>query len=382
MAQTTAGNPVLTQTVREGNTTTPPAAAPLEFTQASYLIPRNETAANTSGVEFGGNFSFTVAANGYLDNLVLTITASGGSATSGSTTSNAVMAPDAPWNVIQNITLFSPGGTKPLYVVSGYQAYLITMFGGYRVGNPTNWPEYSAPNSGGNFAVPYYIPIAFIRRMALGALANMNAASLFEVSITFAPSSAVYSTPPATLPTLSVSCKSENWTKPAPQSAGPRPVPQMQEPPLLGTTQYWMSQKSGILTGDTEYISTQVGNVIRNFILITRDASTGQRVDALPDLTRVELNDVLIDQLSPNIIARKAQKWYPNVGPLPTGVYPYPLCTDWDGQAGEELRNQYIATTNSDKLSFSGDWGTTGVQLEILTNYIAFTGPYLTQFQG
>lgn len=376
MATTTA-NPQPTSTVNTGNTTVPTPSTTLDFTQSSFKIPRNESQMSQSGLTFGDSYSQTLQANGYLAGIEVNVQATGGS---GAVTA-AVGAADSPWNAITRISLVSPGATKPIYTLSGYNAFLAGQFGGYRIGDLTKRSYYSAVQASGNFGFSLYIPVEIISRMGLGCLANMNSAALYTLEIELAGDTTVYTTAPGTLPTIAITVRSWNYTKPAPQNT--QGVKQSDVPPLFGTVQYWTAQKSNALSGETFYNSTRVENLIRNIILVTRDSSTNARADYLPDLTRINLNGTLISQISPNIAADNAIKWFPELTApaLPLGVYVWSMCYDYDGRAGEELRNLWLPTQNSDKLEFSGNFANS-TTLELVTNDIAASGPYLTSFIG
>jgi hypothetical protein len=367
---TTHPNPI----VGPGNSTAVPTLPKtLNFVQSSFKIPRQESQANVSGLAFGSTYQEQIQANGYLAYIRVRITASGGVGTTA-----AVAEADAPWSAIQTLSFYLPGGTKPIYVLTGYQAYLACLLGGYRRGDPASWPDYSAVAATGDFTFSLMIPLEIISRNALGALANMNSGSLFEVQINLAPAASVYSTDPTTLPTIAVSLHTVNYTQPQPQSDGNPPVAQETAPPLPGTTQFWSSQASAGLSGLNAYVSQRVGNAYRNLIFVTRQA--GVRVAGMPSPFRLALNGT-------EIWTPTNEEWlnwaYEVYGfDMPLGVYPFPRTLDFDGSPGEELRGQWIPTSTGDKLESSGVWPTTATTLEIITNDVAPTGDYLTGFIG
>ncbi len=374
---TVASNPGQAQ-VAAGNSgmasSTPPKQQ-LLFAQASYLMSKPESDANYSGVAMGNSISFNLEANGFLADLKLFIVASGGVGT----TTPAVAAPDAPFNVIQSITVSSPGGTKPIVVLSGYQLYLANLLGGYGYKDPASRPSYSAVNAGGNFAFQLTVPIQISERSGLGALANMNSSSLFTVTVNFAPSTSVYTTAPSpTVPTLGVSASSRNWVKPAPKNELTG-VAQEQYPPFGGmgpsggelvsqATQYWTNQVTAqFAAGDYPYISTRVGNLIRNIILVTRES--GARADNLPSNFRITINNTDFQTWTPASIADANYEQYGFV--MPAGVYVIPRTTDLTaGAPGEELRSQWIPTLTNTKLKFEGVYNAAGT-LEVITNDVA-----------
>ena len=143
---TTTGNPQPTAQVSTGTTTVPQSTTTLDFSQATFKIPRTESQMSQSGIPFGGSYSATLEANGYLAGVEINVQATGGS---GATTA-AVGSADSPWNAITRISALSPGGTKPFYTLTGYQAFLAAQFGGYRIGDLTKRPQYSAVQGSGD----------------------------------------------------------------------------------------------------------------------------------------------------------------------------------------------------------------------------------------
>jgi hypothetical protein len=346
----------------------------LTFKQASKKVPRPEYNATVNGIALGGSYQKQVEANGFLSDLKLRITVSGGV---GSTTAG-VLAADAPWNIINSVNFFAPGGGSPLLTLTGYDLYLATTFGGYRYGNPADFPTYVGADSGGNFQFTLVIPVEIIRRSGIGLLENLNSGSLFSVQINFAGASTVYSTEPGTVGTIGVMVFSNNYTQPEPKST--TGLAQETIPPLFGTTQYWTQQASSALTGTASYTSMRVGNVIRNLILKTTQA--GVRVDALPDPFRVTLNNKEWQVWTPETIKDHNYEVFKDVAPVPTGVYIIPLTTDFDGHPGDEIRSQWLPTTTATKLQFEGNWGSTATVLEVVTNDIAVVGDYLNRWVG
>jgi hypothetical protein len=360
---TVTQNPPQTPIPTGGEAASAQPTQALLFTEASYRVPRKETDLQATGLEFGSTFSGEVQANGFLDALNVYITASGGS---GSTTA-AVAAPKAPFSVIQTIQLFSPGGTKPLLTLSGYELYLANLLGGIDAGKITSLPSYQGVDSNGNFQFRIKIPVSISKRTALGALENMNSGSKFELSIVFAPASAVYSTAPdPTLPTLSVTTWSENWVQP-PAKNEVTGVPQETAPPLLGLTSYWTSWKSGVLgAGEQEFYPNRVGQVIRNWILVTE--VSGVPTNVLSGVLRFTITNTEYKNIDNTFTLDEMYEVYD--ANLPAGVYPIPLTTDFDGHAGFELREQWVPTTTATKLQFAGNF-TQECQVTVITNDIA-----------
>ena len=371
-----SGNPAQVPSGQGGETSQQgPPPKILTFKQASKKVPRPEYNATLNGIAFGGSYQKQIEANGFLADIRVRVTVSGGVGT----TTAAVLAADAPWNIIDSINFFAPGGGSPLLTLTGYNLYLATTFGGYRYGDPVNFPSYVGVDAGGNFQFTLCIPVEIIRRSGIGLLENLNSGSLFSVQINFAGDTTVYSTAPSpTVGTIGVQLMTNNYTQPSPKST--TGLTQETIPPLFGTTQYWTQQASSALTGTASYTSMRVGNVIRNLILKT--TQSGVRVDALPDPFRVTINNKDWKVWTPTNLKDYNYEVYKDVATVPTGVYIIPLTTDFDGHPGDEIRSQWLPTTTATKLQFEGNWGSTATVLEVITNDIAVVGDYLNRWVG
>jgi hypothetical protein len=125
-----------------------------------------------------GTYYFDVPTYGFLSGLYITATVSG------CTGATATYYEDAPWSMIGSITVYDVNGTPLFGPVSGYDAYLIAKFGGYRLFAPdisSLAGQYNKPTSGNfNFILPIYFEFG---QDGLGALANQDASAKYRVQI-------------------------------------------------------------------------------------------------------------------------------------------------------------------------------------------------------
>lgn len=315
-----------------------------------------------------------VPAIGFLAHVVLEVVASGGD---GSTTA-AVAAGDAPFNVFEQLQLADVNG-NPLYgPFGGYFAYLVEKYGAYSfISDAKQKPSFADVDTNGDFAWVLRIPIQISGRDALGALANMNASQTYKVSYTVAAASQIYDTQPApTLPSVRVRGRIEVWTQPNATSVTGQP--QQQRPPMHGTTQYQALSTFNVNNGEQVVRLSRVGNIVRTIIGVLRDGSDVRTDADWPDPVRFEYDGSLIENITERVHHDRMAERYGLVhgaadaaGGLDTGVRVWEFSHDMDGHPGWEDRQLYLHTTQATRLDLAGVFGTNADQLQVVTNDIA-----------
>lgn len=304
-----------------------------------------------------------VPANGYLRSIVLDVEVSG--------TTGATYNDDAPWNVLENVTLSDVNG-QPIVMLSGFDLYLANLYGGYVAhADPKDYPGYAS--SGTGFSFQLRIPVEIVQRNALGCLANLNAAMTYKVKITLAPIASVYASN-GTGASLHLRATCESWSNPL--AADMFGVPNTTTPPALGTTQNWSEYVAPVTVGQNTIRLPRVGNVIRNLVFVNRDSS-GDRTDTgLPS----ELS-LLIDgnQWRRNSFAYELQRMYElysyGTGDRPAGVWVLPLTDDFDGMPGDELGDYWLQTSGATRLELQGAFSAAGSLTVITNDILAWAAP-------
>lgn len=298
-----------------------------------------------------------VPSKGYLRHIVVDVLGSG--------TTGATYNADAPYNVLESIQLADVGG-QALLQLSGYDLMLANLFGGYaQHADPTDYPGYSLGATGFRFQLR--IPVEIVQRNALGALANQNAAMTYKVKATLAPIDSVYATN-GTSAEVRIRMTLEAWAQPLP--ADINGVPNITQPPALGTTQNWSEYVKPTTIGQNTIRFPRVGNTIRNLVIINRDSS-GDRTDTgLPE----EIS-LLIDgnQWKRNALDYELQRMFEQyaygTAERPAGVFVIALTDDFDGTPGEEIGDYWLPTTGATRLELQGVFTAAG-SLTVLTNDI------------
>lgn len=317
----------------------------------------------------------TVPAYGYLRSLCLQVTATGA-------TGAGVLSEDAPFNVLQNISVTEPNGA-PIYgpITNGFSAYLIQKWGGYRAGGIDDAklnPGYSTDGSG-NFSFILRIPVEIIPREALGALPNQNDTARFRLKYSVAPNSVVYSTQPTVQPTITVTGWMEAWDQPSQDSGG---LANQITPPAMNTTQFWSEALPTVGAGQQQLKIDRLGNYIRNIIFVHR-RNGGTRANGqtdFPDPITFFLDARPMDFLTKNAfleqMAERGQlrtNSFEAAGGPNNGVFVYDFTSDFDGSIGFELRNRWLGTLGSERLEWRGSFANAGTTT-VLVNDVAVAG--------
>lgn len=314
-----------------------------------------------------------VPAVGFARHIVLLIEATGGVAGGATVAAHE----DAPWSCLQSVQLTDTNGAPIFGPLDGYDVYLANKWGAYNfLTDPKSSPVYSAVASTGNFAFLLRIPIEIGNRDGLGALPNQNAANTFQVAYTLSPSASVYTTAPDTKPAVRRRFYLEAWSQPGAVDLAGRQ--QEQQPPAVGTTQFWRREQHPINSGEQTIRLTRMGNLIRGLIFIFRNDSSPSVRNSTewPDPARLTLDSRQVQNLSSSVWKHFMAERYGFDGAaaaangLDTGVFVWDFIHDFDGKAGAELRDQYLATTQATRLELSGSFGGGGT-LTVLYNDVA-----------
>jgi hypothetical protein len=251
-----------------------------------------------------------------------------------------------------------------VYPLTGYQLFLANLVGGYRGFNdPTLHPDYVGTI---NASFMLRLPVEITPWDGFGSLANQNPQSPFRVAITTGTVTDLITGGAPTAPTVRIRGYLEAWS-PVP-AADMNGRPQETAPPGHGATQYWSVETPNVASGTVQVPIRRTGNLIRNLILVFRDAGARSATVEPDDLTlRWDGRNVRIRE--PVQLMRADFRDATNTN-LPVGVIPYIFTDDQDGTAGYESRHLYLPTVPSTRLEFEGTFGAAGT-VEIITNDIA-----------
>lgn len=333
----------------------------IPFVRAShrYLEPAFDVS-NTPGAAALDLGPFDVPPYGYIRAVRLLVTVSGAVLGTG------VLSADFPWNIIQRATLQDTNGYPLVFPLTGYQLYLANFFGGYRGFNdPALHPDYVGTI---NASFMLRLPVEITPWDTFGSLANQNPQSPFRVALTLNTFAAQLSTVgTATAGAVRIRGYLEAWS-PVP-GANMRNQPQETAPPGHGATQFWSVETPNVAAASQQVPIRRVGNLIRNIILVFRDATALRSATVEPDDLTLRWDGRNVRIREANQLQRADWRDMSNTNP-PVGVLPYILTDDQDGTAGYESRHLYLSTVPSTRLEFEGTFGAVGT-VEILVNDIA-----------
>lgn len=320
-----------------------------------------------------------VSAMGYMRAIVLHVATDGTGAGGG-----ADGHEDAPFNVLQNVSLQDTNGTSVISSIDGHTLYLINKWGGYSGSeyDPAELPTFNDVDADGEFSFKLRLPVEICERDGLGALPNLNAASTYKLNYTIASASQVYTAEPATTtPGVRVKATLEAWSQPRPSDLFG--APNETGPPRQGTTSYWTTSTVNVSPGDQRIALKRMGNLVRNWFFIFRndDGSPTRETAEFPAELRFELDNRIIDTLPKELWQDQMYERYGQA--QDDGVFVVDYTHDADGRPGNEGRNLYKPTTQGTKMEIIGSFGGGGV-LTIVTNDVkpAGDGAQLTSGQA
>lgn len=330
-----------------------------------------------------------IPAYGYVRNLVLLVTASGG--TGG--TPAVTFTEAGIFGALKNIYLTEPNGAVISQFDSGYDLYLANKWGGYGhvVGSdPKADPQYSTGTSDDldGFSFLLRIPVELNCRDGLGSLPNQNAAATFKLRMTLGKVADIAGgTLPTTLPNVRVRVFLEAWDQPEISSAG---ATNQVTPPAMNTTQFWSSQTYTVNSGQNTIRLTRVGNYVRNLIFVMRDSTPdragGEDIWMDADPVYLYLDTRPLDIIEPNNWRNTMYQrsgFGATVGTevpaanaprgLDDGVRVYDFAHEFDGTLGHENRDLWLPTLGSTRLEVQFNASAAGT-LQVLTNDVAIAG--------
>lgn len=321
------------------------------------------TALPTATTQF---VNLNVPSFGFLRNILLIVTTSGGVAGS------AVASGDFPYNVFSEITLLDTNGA-PLYgPVDGYSAFLSNKYGGYTYNcDPAAVPDALVASSNlVNFSFILRIPVEINANSGFGSLGNMNSAASYKLRLGINTVANIWSvTTGLTAPTVNIDIYMECWTPPDLYDAFGRP--QETEPPSHGTSQAWSKQTFAINAGANQILLTRMGNLLRNVIFVVRDSSGVRRTFAnMPtpltlqwDSRQMFVEDIRIRRM---YMAERYQQVAGVAGPE-TGVLLYSYMHDVLNHGGDGGVALFIPTVQGSRFELDGNNFAVG-SVDILVN--------------
>jgi hypothetical protein len=324
-------------------------------------------------------------AAGYLRQIRATVTC-----TAAANVATVAFKQDAPFNVLQQVSLLTANGDTLISTIDGYALYVENKYGAFGTGanDPLADPNFSlVAGSGanaGSFSFEIVIPVEIDSRDAYGALQNMAANQSFLLNLSLNSLANIYSTQPTNAPTVSIDATMEYWSAPAETNADG--ALQATAPLASGTVSLIQTQTPVINPGAYQNLQLlNVGNTVRHIIFILRDAA-GNRTEAdWPTVFNLNVNnDPWMRKTVKQWRAQMAREYRytggvsaaPTINKLDNGVF---VITDFmnDGSSGASRveatsnRNEWLVTGSATALNMEVNaWGAAASNLLILQNNI------------
>lgn len=315
--------------------------------------------------------------NGFLGGFYILVEAT----TSGNSAATAFNA-NAPFNVIQTVT-FNDTNNKPILgPMSGFDLSQVMKLGGYNHSDdPKNSPIYSVTTgsgaTGGSFTFVLRLPVELVHRDALGNLPNKSASATYDVSITLAASTDVYSVAPTAQPSVRVRIAQFGWMDPNQTDMKGNPV--NQNPPGVQTTQYWAKQTYTLNNGFVTQRLQGIDSLLRNLIFILDNAGVRTTADTdWPDPFTFQYETaqpvIRIKNIWRHMIGEAFgyNATVDTAGGRDSGVYPLWWNQDFGLKPGAETRLGYLPVSSATTLVASGTFGSAGSTktLTVLVNKV------------
>lgn len=325
--------------------------------------------------------TYEISPNGFLRGLFVLV--------EGVTAGNAAAAAftaDAPFNILDTITL-SDTNNKPIFgPMNGHDWYEILKFGGYHnLSDAKESPVFSATTgtgaTGGSFTFAMWLPIELVSRDGLGSLPNKSSSATFNVSMRLAALNQIYSTAPTAAPSVRVRVQSVGWMDP--NAADMRGNPVAQNPPAVQTTQYWSKQTYSLNSGQFSQRLQGIDSLVRNLIFVLLDTNNSRtQGDAdFPDPFVMQYETSQPINRIRNVWRHMIGTRYGYSAAVETaggrdyGVYPETYAEDFSNAPGAETRLGYLPVSSATTLNVSGTLGGTGSHtLVVLVNKVVPAG--------
>jgi len=323
---------------------------------------------------------------GYLRRLRLLVTGT----TSGNSAAVAFQ-PDAPFNILQNITFTSPNGDSIISILDGFALYALNKYGAFSTGpvDPVADPSFVATvgtgATGGSFQFVIDIPLEIDARDAFCALQNMAANQQFQLQLGLNSIAQVYSTAPTTPAQVTITAVMEYWSAPAATNSDGNV--QATAPIGDGSVSLIQTQSPALVPNAQQNIQLlNVGNVIRNTVLILRNSSGVRDETDFPAVSNWYVNNDLWyrkdkalwrSQMAREYGFKSAPAATPTAGALDNGVY---VLTDFmnDGSGGGDgvvnggqNRDLWLVTGPGTAFNYEAqNWGAGASSLQVIQSVV------------
>lgn len=369
------------QAAEDANTKTIAPAAGIRFTVASRSQRRFANVQTVNNESAGSFQPVQLPATGWVRKLELFFTQTVTFASGG-----AVVAGDAPWNLITAITLTDATGQPIVQPISGYNLYLVNKYfaSSSPVGaNPMAWanphmgPEFNhaATGTSGTAAFRLVLNLEQDFNNGYGCIPNLDSNASLQLKVDYAARTVAYTgtTPSATAFSMRVD---QHYYAPVGPTLGNMAV--NANPPGMGDyleTRY----ETQTVTAAAENIVnvTNRGGLIRGIIAISRNAGTRTAFTAATNVGLILDNNPIDEGITLAAFQDYMRRTYGYLGadlttsyaPLSAGVLPGldAGVLVWNEAAMAGGRDNWLSTRVGSLLQLKVTPGASATQLELVT---------------
>ena len=324
--------------------------------------------------------------------LETTITATGNAAT-------VVFQPDMPLGVYSAVNFHDAQGTS---IVGAFDSFTLAMsqkwFGFTNNSDVVQSAVYSATpgsgGSGGSATMVFRIPVEVVSRTGVGSQINTDTQSPLVLSLSVAASTAIYSTAPTSLPTVTTVVSFGGYWN---QSGNPNTFA---TPTAVGSLNYinWTNYPG--LSGQQQFQLSNIGlgNSILNLLFINRLTAGARSDTSFANPLQVAYRGNVLGSWSELLWKHLMSEAYgygnPTLdaglganaatttgqGSLNLGVYNLWFNADFTYDPGNTLFYGMLNTAVGDSIELTGNWSAGSTLYEII-NFLAVSGP-VSAIQG
>lgn len=273
---------------------------------------------------------------------------------------------DAPWNAISSVVLGDVNGE--LVNVQGIHLYFQNLYGGAALADDadstdtTVFEQVTGVGAGVGGSAHFHLiaPCGLDHRRLMAIVGNQDRAQSYTIRSNVNASGSVYTTPPTTLPDVTIQRTYHNYAVPA--AANAQGVAQQQTPDHFGVLHYvtqTVAPAPPVANSTQNHFLPRIGNTLRLIILVFRDGNgAAARADAeanLPTLFQFLIGDTPLFTETAGARRKIMRDRYGF--DAPNGVFAYDWITDLVQRAGAEMGDDYLFTNGLTNAQFQVTYG-------------------------
>lgn len=316
-------------------------------------------------------FVHNVTPGGFLRGIRLLLSSAGGVA--------GTLTADAPFIMLQSVSIENIDGSPILYPMNGYAYMLAVKYFMPWLGDPAKNYYYKTAIATPGFALPLRNEV----RNTAGVLANTDARAQYRVRYTLNTVSSVGSGY-TTAPTVTGVEFMETYTQTDPTDLNGNSVQPLPDGLNVARVIRHQFLTLAAASANNTFQLTNTGNELRGLLILTRDGSN-VRQDALSDPIRIRLDDRSLGTFSPDELFLRMNDFYDflknGTSTRETGVYMIPRFRNMgDGYGSYWLQTSNATYLMIESATAAGISGSGSV--EIITDEVIPVGPIPVDLEG